>query len=74
MEIIGGNGKYALREVDDGWAYHDPVGGEEEVDVQTSGEGYRCPASSVCTDLARVLQIARRFCETRTFEGSEETA
>jgi hypothetical protein len=74
LEIIGGNGKYALREVDDGWVYHNPGAGNLEVEVQTSGEGYRCPASSVCTDLTQVLQIARRFCETQTFEESEETA
>jgi hypothetical protein len=73
LEIIGGNGKYALRDVDDGWVYHDPAGGEEEVEVQTSGEGYPCPASSVCTDLTQVLQIARRFYETGAFGDSPES-
>jgi hypothetical protein len=72
LEVIGGNGKYVLREVEDGWVYYDSGKGDEEVKVQTSGEGYRCPAYYVCTDLEQVLRVARRFCETGTFE--EETA
>ena len=74
LEVIGGNGKYALREVDEGWVYYDPTHGEEEVVVQTSGEGHRCPAFFVCTDVGQVMEIARRFCETGTFEEQEETA
>ncbi|HKI32930.1 MAG TPA: hypothetical protein VKA46_13845, partial [Gemmataceae bacterium] len=64
LEIIGGHGNYVLRECGDGWVYYDSTRGEEEVEVQTSGEGYRCPAYYVCHDLGHVLQIARRFCET----------
>ena len=64
MEIIGGGDRYALREVGDGWVYYDPNGADEEVDVQTSGAGHRCAGYYVCTDVERVLQIARRFRET----------
>jgi hypothetical protein len=64
LEIIGGNGKYALREVGDGWVYYDPNGAEEEVAVQTSGAGHRCAGYYVCTDVEHVLRIARRYYET----------
>ena len=64
LEIIGGCGKYALREVGDGWVYYDPNGADEEVEVQTSGAGHRCAGYYVCTDVERVLRIARRFFES----------
>ncbi len=64
LEIIGGNGKFTLREVGDGWVYYDPGGAEEEVEVQTSGAGHRAAGYFVCTDVERVLQIVRRLCET----------
>ncbi len=64
LDIIGGNGKYALREVGNGWVYYDPNGTDEEVKVQTSGAGHRCAAYYVCTDVERVLRIARRFFES----------
>jgi hypothetical protein len=64
LEIVGGNGTYALREPDGEWVYYDPSGSDTEVEIQTSGEGYRCPAFYVCADVERALQIARQFCET----------
>ena len=64
LEIIGGGGKYALREVGDGWVYYDPNGADEDVWVQTSGAGHRCAGYYVCTDVERVLRIARRFFES----------
>jgi hypothetical protein len=64
LEIIGGLGKYTLREVGDGWVYYDPGGADEDVLVQTSGGGHRAAGYFVCTDVERVLRIARRFCET----------
>ncbi len=66
LEIIGGPGAYVVRECDDAWVYYDSSRGDEEVEVQTSGEGYRCPAYYVCENLERVLNMAKRFCETGT--------
>jgi hypothetical protein len=68
LDILGGSGKYSLRELGDNWVYYDPNGGEDEVEVCVSGAGYRCPAFYVCTDLDRVLEIARHFVETGTPE------
>jgi hypothetical protein len=63
LEILGGNGRYVLRE-SDGWTYYDPAGGEEEIEILPGDPGSRCPAYYVCRDLTQVLQIARQFGET----------
>jgi hypothetical protein len=68
LEILGGNGKYVLRELGDGWVYYDPGGSEQEVEVCVGPLGCRAPAFYVCTDLQRVLEIARRYAETGTPE------
>jgi hypothetical protein len=68
LDILGGNGKYVLRELGDGWVYYDPSQGEEEIEVCTGLPGHRAPAFYVCTDLNRVLQIARHYFETGTPE------
>lgn len=68
LDILGGHGTYALREPGDGWVYYDPSQGEEEVEVCTGAAGYRCPAFYVCTDLNRVLEIARHFLEAGAFD------
>lgn len=65
LEILGGNGRYVLRERGDGWVFYDPSAGEEEVEVCT---GHRAPAYYVCTDLQRVLEIAHHYVETGTPE------
>ncbi len=68
LDVLGGNGKYVLREVGDGWVYYDPNQEDEEVEVFRSGQGYRCPAFYVCTDLDRVLNIVRLFIDRGEFE------
>lgn len=68
LELLGGNGKYVLRELGDGWIYYDPSAGEEEVEICKGPSGHRAPAYYVCTDLRRVLEIARRYFETGTPE------
>jgi hypothetical protein len=69
LEIRGGAaGRYALRELPGGWVYDDPAGGDEEVEVSIGELGHRCPAYSVCTDVERVVEIARGFVTTGAFE------
>ncbi len=68
LEILGGNGKFVLREFGDGWIYYDPSAGEEEIEVCTGVPGHRAPAFYVCTDLQRVLEIARHYVQTGTPE------
>jgi hypothetical protein len=68
LEVRGGAGRYALRELPDGWVYYDPVGGDEEVEVSVGELGHRCPAYSVCPDVERVVEIARGFAATGAFE------
>lgn len=68
LDILGGNGKYVLRELGDGWIFYDPSQGEEEVEICPGLVGHRFPAFYVCADLKRVLQIARHYFETGTPE------
>lgn len=68
LDILGGNGKYVLRELGDGWVYYDPSASEEEIEVCTGLPIHRAPAYYVCTDLQRVLEIARHYIETGTPE------
>jgi hypothetical protein len=68
LDIVGGAGRYALRENAGGWVYYDSSQGDEEVEVVRSSPGYRCQAFYVCTDLARVLAITAHFCRTGAFE------
>jgi hypothetical protein len=69
LEIRGGSaGRYALRELPDGWVYYDPAGGDDEVEVSVGELGHRCPGYSVCPDVGRVVDIARGFVTTAAFE------
>lgn len=68
LEILGGNGIYALRELGEGWVFYDSSQDEEEIEVCTGGPGYRCPAFYVCRDLRRVLAIAHHYFVTGTPE------
>ncbi|HTU90901.1 MAG TPA: hypothetical protein VMF69_12560 [Gemmataceae bacterium] len=64
LDILGGNGRYVLRELGDGWVFYDPSAGEEEIEVCSGPPGHRAPAYYVCTDLPHVLEIARHYVET----------
>ena len=68
LEVAGGPGRYALRELPDGWVYYDPAGGDEEVEVSAGEMGRRVPGYSVCADPDRVLSVARGFAESGAFE------
>lgn len=65
LEILGGNGRYALRELPDGWVYYDADADDREIYVTNT---HRFPAFYVCKDLEQVLRIARHFYETGAFE------
>jgi hypothetical protein len=64
FEVLGGNGRYALRELPDGWVYYDGDAGEQEIEI---APGQRFPAYSVCADVERVLTIANEFVATGAF-------
>lgn len=68
LDILGGNGKYVLREPGDGWIFYDPNQEGEEVEVCVSGQGHRCPAFYVCFDLQKVFEIVRGFIDMGAFE------
>ncbi len=68
LDILGGNGKYVLREPGDGWIYYDPNQEADEVEVCLGGQGRRYPAFYVCFDLQKVFEIVRRFTDMGVFE------
>jgi hypothetical protein len=68
LEVRGGEGKYALRDLTGDWVYYDPAGGDEEVDVCVGDLRHRCPGYAVSADVDRVLEIARGFAATGTLE------
>jgi len=65
--IVGGAGRWALRTAD--WEYVDPAGGEEEVRLWESDQGYFCQAKNVLTNIEEVLRITRVFYETGSVEN-----
>jgi hypothetical protein len=69
FEVVGGAGRWALFNIMGRWQYTDPAGGNEEVRLQDSDQGYFCAAKHVLTDIEKVLRITRMFYETGSYDG-----
>lgn len=68
LHIIGGDGRFALFQPFGDWQYEDPDGGEDEVVLWESDQGYVCQAKNVLTDIEKVLRITKVFYVTGSFE------
>jgi hypothetical protein len=69
LDILGGNGRFVLWELGGDWQFFDPSAtGGNELPVWNSDQGYRAPPCNICRDVERVIRIARRFFDTRSFE------
>ena len=67
--VIGGAGRWALLNIMGEWQYEDPEGGEEEVRLWDSDQGYYCKRKNVLTDLEKVVRIAKVYYDTGSYDG-----
>jgi len=59
FNICGGAGRWALFHMAGDWQYERPGGGEGEVRLWESDQGYYCREKNILTDIERVLRIAK---------------
>lgn len=74
LNIIGGNGRFALFQYLGEWQYENPRGGTEEVRLWESDQGYFCQEKNVLRDIDHVLRIVKVFYETGRYENLNEVA
>ena len=55
FNIIGGAGRWALFQMMGEWKYADPAGGDDEVRLWESDQGYFCKAKNILTDVEKVV-------------------
>jgi len=69
FNICGGAGQWALFQIMGDWQYEDPAGGEGEIRLWDSDQGYYCKEKNVLTDIEKVLRITKGYYDTGTYEG-----
>lgn len=75
FNIIGGAAAgFALFECEAGWQFDDPAGGDEDVRLWRSDQGYFCKRRNIITDVETVLRLARTYFDTGSFEAVEREA
>jgi len=72
FNVLGGDGRWALFQIMGSWHFENPEGGEEEVTLWESDQGYSCKARNILTDIEAVLRITRQFYRTGSYEGLSE--
>jgi hypothetical protein len=68
FNICGGGGRWALFHMMGAWQYQEPGGGEEEVRLWESDQGYYCREKNILTDIAKVLRLVKAFYETGSYD------
>lgn len=68
FNIIGGNGKLALVHQYGEWQYTNENGGNNEVRLWESDQGYFCKERNVIYDIEFALRIVKKYCETGSYE------
>ncbi len=69
FNVVGGNGRFALFHLFGDWQYENPNGGDVEVRLWESDQGYFCQEKNVLTDIEKVLRIAKMFYETGSYDN-----
>lgn len=72
FNAIGGDGRWALFHMTGDWQYEDPAGGNGEVRLWESDQGYFCQQRNVLTDVAKVLRITKAFYESGSYDHLDE--
>jgi len=69
FNICGGAGRWALFQIMGDWQYEDPAGGENEVRLWDSDQGYYCKEKNILTDVEKVLRITKAYFDTGSYEA-----
>lgn len=72
--IGGGSSGFALFEQVPGWMFEDPLGGDEDVRLWQSDQGYFCKRKNVLADVNIVLKLARVYFDTGSYEEVRSVA
>ena len=72
FNIIGGAGQIALFHYMGEWQYERNSGGEEEVRLWDSGQGYFCQEKNIIYELPQVLSVVKVFYEYGDYQALEE--
>jgi hypothetical protein len=70
FNIIGGGASgFALFEMIPGWNFENPDGGDEDVRLWQSDQGYFCKRRNIIVDIDEVLKLARVYFETGSYHA-----
>jgi hypothetical protein len=72
FNVIGGHSRWALFHMMGEWQYADPSGGEADVRLWDSDQGYFCQERNVLTDIEKVLRITKAFYESGSYDHLDE--
>lgn len=68
--IVGGDGQWAMRKSAlGGWEYEIAGGGDEDVRLWESDQGYFCKAKNIVTDIEEVLRVTKAFYDSGSYQG-----
>jgi hypothetical protein len=68
LNIVGGSGVgFALSEMN-GWRFDDPKGSDEDVRLWQSDQGYFCKRRNLIAEIDVVLELARIYFETGSYD------
>jgi hypothetical protein len=74
FNVIGGDGRWALFHMMGEWQYDDASGGNGEVRLWDSDQGYFCKECNVLTDVEKVLRVTKAFYDTGSYDHLDEVA
>jgi hypothetical protein len=69
LNIIGGASGFALFEMIGGWKFENPAGGEEDVRLWQSDQGYFCKRKNLILDIDEVLMLVEVYFNTGSYEA-----
>jgi hypothetical protein len=72
FNVISGNGRWALFHMMGEWQYEDPDGGDGEVRLRDSDQGYFCQERNVLTDIEKALRITKVFYQTGSYDSLDD--
>ncbi|HNH10332.1 MAG TPA: hypothetical protein PK683_17665 [Leptospiraceae bacterium] len=67
LDIIGGNGRWAVLHHMGDWQHSDGSGDETEARLWESDQGYECQEQNVIKDIETVLKYVRVFYDTASY-------